>query len=322
MRPETPHDDAQAPLPSPHSSVAHTLALAAGDPITTRAGKTLPPGRDDVDRFVAMVRSLLFPGFFESSPVEESAILDWTASRVEGVHTLLIEMLDCAFTWAAERSQPLQRSPSSGSRTPRANAAAVAGRFVERLPALRQMLALDVEAAYDGDPAAKHTDETVLCYPGVSAILSHRIAHALLRDGAPLLPRLIAEACHRDTAIDIHPGATIGESFFIDHGTGVVIGETADVGDHVKIYQGVTLGNKSFPKDEYGQCMRGIKRHPTICDRVTIYANAVVLGGDTVIGENSIISAGAIVAESIPPAQLVQQPRSELVLRPNREVMR
>jgi len=268
-------------------------------------------------QLLTMVRSLLAPGFFEQAPSAEGAHLEWVEERALRLRSLVEDMARRAFLWARDRGVAVGEAFSS---TPEENAERAAAMALEALPELRRLLALDIQAAYDGDPAARHTDETALCYPGLEAIATHRFAHALFRAGVPLLPRLLAETCHRDTAIDIHPGAKIGESFFIDHGTGVVIGETTEVGDHVKLYQGVTLGNRNFPKDEYGKAMRGLKRHPTIGDRVTIYANAVVLGGQTVIGDDCVISAGAVVAESIPPGQLVQQPRSELVLRPNREL--
>jgi serine O-acetyltransferase len=176
-----------------------------------------------------------------------------------------------------------------------------------------------VLAAFDGDPAATHTDEVIFSYPGLEAVLDHRFAHELLRLGVPLLPRIISEQAHSRTGIDIHPGAQIGRSFFIDHGAGVVIGETAVIGDHVKIYQGVTLGAKSFDKDERGRLVRGRKRHPTIGDRVTIYAGAVILGGDTIIGDDCVISGGVFLSQSVPPRHVVRQKQPELVMRSNRD---
>ncbi len=174
-------------------------------------------------------------------------------------------------------------------------------RLLESLPSLRHQLAEDVQAAFDGDPAAKGLDEIIFCYPGVSAIVVHRIAHELYRMGVPLIPRMMAEYAHGKTGIDIHPGATIGRRFFIDHGTGVVIGETTQIGDGVKIYQGVTLGALSFPRDEHGQIVRNLKRHPTIEDEVVIYANATILGGETVIGRGSVIGSSAWITRSVAP---------------------
>jgi len=172
---------------------------------------------------------------------------------------------------------------------------------------LRRMLAKDVQAAYDGDPAAGCIDEIILSYPAVYAITAYRAAHELHQMGVPLLPRMLTELVHSRTGIDIHPGAQIGESFFIDHGTGVVIGETTIIGNNVKLYQGVTLGALSFPKDEKGRLIRGHKRHPTIEDNVVIYSGATILGGDTVIGERSIIGGNVWLTESVPPGSRVAQ---------------
>jgi serine O-acetyltransferase len=173
--------------------------------------------------------------------------------------------------------------------------------FLQTLPDLRRVLATDVQAAYDGDPAAGSLDEIIFCYPGLEAITVYRLAHELHELGVPLIPRMLTESAHSRTGIDIHPGAHIGPSFFIDHGTGVVIGETTDIADHVKIYQGVTLGALSFPKDANGALIRNSKRHPTIETGVVIYANATVLGGATVVGANSVIGSGVSLYRSVPP---------------------
>jgi len=191
------------------------------------------------------------------------------------------------------------------------------GTFVSLLPNIRRMLSLDVQAAYDGDPAAHHTDEIVICYPGLRALTVHRISHALHRLGVPLIPRIMSEHAHSLTGIDIHPGASIGRSFFIDHGTGVVIGETTVIGDHCRVYQGVTLGAAFFEKDEQGRMRRGLKRHPTLEDHVTVYASATILGGTTVIGAGSQINGGVFLTTSVPPGHVVRAPRVELTLRSN-----
>jgi len=182
-----------------------------------------------------------------------------------------------------------------------AEAQVIAIRLLELLPEIRKTLAEDVRAAFDGDPAAKNLDEILFCYPGVSAITVFRIAHELFKLGVPLIPRMMTEYAHGKTGIDIHPGATIGSRFFIDHGTGVVIGETTQIGDGVKIYQGVTLGALSFPRDEDGNILRDHKRHPTIEDEVVIYANATILGGKTVIGHHSVVGSSAWITRSIAP---------------------
>jgi serine O-acetyltransferase len=181
---------------------------------------------------------------------------------------------------------------------------------------LRRQLAEDVQAGYDGDPAAKSTDEVIFAYPAIYAISVYRIAHELSNNGIPLLPRIMTEFAHSKTGIDIHPGARIGRGFFIDHGTGVVIGETTIIGDNVKVYQGVTIGAMSFAKDEEGQMVRGRKRHPTIEDNVVIYSGATILGGETIIGEGSIIGGNVWLTHSVPPGTRVIISEPELVIDP------
>ncbi len=181
---------------------------------------------------------------------------------------------------------------------------------------MRLLLAEDVQAAYDGDPAAKSLDEIIFCYPGIAAVTVYRLAHNLHRLGVPLIPRMMTEYAHGKTGIDIHPGATIGPRFFIDHGTGVVIGETTQIGEDVKLYQGVTLGALSFPRDaETGEIVRDAKRHPTIENGVVIYANATILGGETVIGHHSVIASSAWITRSIAPYTKVTIENPQLRLR-------
>jgi len=259
--------------------------------------------------FVETIRLLVFPGFFDPEPIDDARLADHTRSLVSSAAAILHE----------EVSGVLRYPQRAGEAIPdtRGFPETVVHAFFDRLVHVRELIALDVQAAYDGDPAAEHTDEVILCYPGMDAIFSHRIAHELYALGVPLLPRLIAEQAHSRTGIDIHPGAKIGESFFVDHGSGTVIGETSIIGRQVKVYQGVTLGARSFPKDERGRAIRGIKRHPTIGDRVNIYAGAVILGGDTVIGNDCVIAGGVFVTSSVPPGHVVQQTRADLTLRPN-----
>ncbi len=182
--------------------------------------------------------------------------------------------------------------------------------LVKALPSVLAVLQKDVQAAYEGDPAAKSTLEVVMSYPGVYAVIVHRIAHCLYQLGVPLIPRVMSEHAHSKTGIDIHPGATVGEGFFIDHGTGVVIGETCEIGKNVKLYQGVTLGALSFEKDEQGHLVKGIKRHPNVEDHVVVYAGATILGGNTTIGANSVIGGNVWLTHSVPPGSKVynQQP--------------
>jgi len=186
--------------------------------------------------------------------------------------------------------------------------------LLEKLPAIRETLKTDVRAAMDGDPAAKSTDEVVISYPGLRAIAIHRVAHELYLANVPLVPRVMGEYAHTNTGIDIHPGARIGKSFFMDHGTGVVIGETAVIGDEVKLYQGVTLGALSFPKDERGRLIKGRKRHPNIEDRVTIYAGATLLG-DITVGHDSVIGGNVWLTESVPPFTQIRIAPPELTIQ-------
>jgi serine O-acetyltransferase len=184
--------------------------------------------------------------------------------------------------------------------------------FLERLPHVRAMLADDVQAAYDGDPAAKSLHEIIFCYPGVEAVTIYRTAHELYLLDVPLIPRMMTEYAHSKTGVDIHPGARIGRSFFIDHATGVVIGETTDIGDRVKLYQGVTLGALSFPKDANGNIIRGMKRHPTIEDDVVVYANATILGGKTVIGHRAVVGSNVWLTDSVAPHTVVAMEKPSL----------
>lgn len=189
--------------------------------------------------------------------------------------------------------------------------------FLDSLPAIQEMLQGDIQAAFDGDPAAKSNMEVVMSYPAIQAIATYRLAHHLYKHHVPLIPRIMTELAHSRTGIDIHPGAQIGKYFFIDHGTGVVIGETTTIGDHVKIYQGVTLGALSFPLDAEGKPVKGIKRHPDVRDHVTIYAEATILGGNTVIGEGSEIGGNVWLTKSIPPNSTVynDQPDPKVLSR-------
>ena len=188
---------------------------------------------------------------------------------------------------------------------PQADAKAIVAKFIAALPEVRRLVESDVAAAYEGDPAATSPMEVVMAYPGLYAVTIHRLAHELYKLGVPVIPRIMSELAHSKTGIDIHPGATIGEGFFIDHGTGIVIGETTTIGNHVKIYQGVTLGAKSFELDENGNPVKGIKRHPDIGDNVIIYANATILGGNTKIGSGAVIGGNVWLTHSVEPNSVV-----------------
>jgi serine O-acetyltransferase len=187
--------------------------------------------------------------------------------------------------------------------------------LLRHLPELRLELEQDLQAAFEGDPAAKSYHEVIFCYPGLEAVTVYRIAHDLLLLGVPLIPRMMTEAAHSKTGIDIHPGARIKPGFFIDHGTGVVIGETCDIGRNVKLYQGVTLGALSFPRDASGNIIRGMKRHPTLEDEVVVYANATILGGDTVIGHHAVIGSNVWLTQSVAPYTVVTLEKPSLRMR-------
>ncbi|MDR0475233.1 MAG: serine acetyltransferase [Treponema sp.] len=250
------------------------------------------PGRESIALIVKGMEELLFPGFSENQRLDSANLKDITVKKAN----------DLARALSAEIEKSLAFSVRSGAsdyncKTSIPSAAeTITESFFDELPAIRRTLSLDMEAGFCGDPAAKSREEVVLSYPGFQAITVYRLARFFWKAQVPLIPRMMSEMVHSRTGIDIHPGAEIGESFFIDHGTGVVIGETALIGKNVKLYQGVTLGALSVKKED-GCC----KRHPTIEDDVTIYANATILGGGTVIGRGSIIGGSVWITESVPP---------------------
>ncbi|MCR5175934.1 MAG: serine acetyltransferase [Anaerovibrio sp.] len=211
--------------------------------------------------------------------------------------------------------QQLPKFKNKPADTIQEHAEAIVGVFIDSLPRIREYLKKDIQAAFDGDPAATSFDEIIFSYPGFYAIMVNRFAHELYKLEVPMIPRIMTEYAHDRTGVDIHPGAQIGEYFFIDHGTGVVIGETTVIGNHVKLYQGVTLGGLST---RAGQGLRGLRRHPTIGDNVTIYSNASILGGETIIGDNCIISGSCFITSSVPPGMRVSNTKSELQIIPDK----
>lgn len=239
-------------------------------------------GRTRVIELIEYLRSALFPGIYETVPVEPGSIDVFISARLRDVGVTLRALLDAALGMDADPDQ-------------------IVTQFLESLPGVRDLLTLDIQAAYDGDPAARYHEEILLSYPGFEAVMIYRFAHVLYALGVPVIPRIMTEYAHQRTGIDIHPGATIGKRFFIDHGTGVVIGETCVIGDNVKMYQGVTLGARSFDLDEHGNPVKGIKRHPDIEDDVIIYSGATILGGDTRIGRGSVIGGNVWLTHSVPP---------------------
>lgn len=292
-----------------------------GDPRVSHVGSTHLPDRSAVGELIEVIRELVFPGFFGRRDLTPGSLDGHVRDLLARAVRHLENQVRAVLRYERELS-PRGHDPSLDDPECARRAADVARELVGQIPELRSMLSLDVQAAYDGDPAARHVDEAIFCYPGIDAIFTHRVAHALYQMSVPLLPRIIQEMAHSRTGIDIHPGARIGKSFFIDHGGGVVIGETTRIGDQVRIYQGVTLGAKSFAKDERGRLLRSqTQRHPTIGNRVTIYAGAVILGGDTVVGDDCVISGSVFVTESVPPGHIVRQKTPELVLRTNRDAL-
>jgi serine O-acetyltransferase len=252
------------------------------------------PNRGAVEHILQEIYGLLFPGFREDTAWDKKQLYLLTGERVYALAGNLVrEIRKCL---AFELRESGQKNLGGCS----AAAEMLVMSFLDELPHLRATLSRDLEAAFNGDPAARSREEVIIAYPGFDAITTHRIAHFFWKKGTPLIPRVMSEIIHSRTGIDIHPGAEIGEGFFIDHGTGVVIGETTVIGRNVKIYQGVTLGALSVSKDKAGK-----KRHPTIEDGVTIYANATILGGETVVGEGSLIGASVWLVKSVPAASKV-----------------
>lgn len=256
----------------------------------------LLPSRSQVLEVVRTLQAILFPGYQSEWDLAGEALRHYVGAGLDRVAHGLEEQV--------RRVLVLEQAAVEAEAAPRA--AAIARAFIARLPEVRGLLLTDVVAAYQGDPAARSHDEIILAYPGLAALVSHRLAHELYRLDVPLLPRIVSEEAHSRTGIDIHPGARIGRSFFIDHGTGVVIGETCVIGDRVRIYQGVTLGAKSFPLDESGRPIKGVDRHPVVEDDVIVYSGATILGRVT-IGRGSVVGGNVWLTRSLPPGSVVTQ---------------
>lgn len=256
------------------------------------------PSVELLSEIVERLRSVLFPGFFKESFITPQNMAYFVGSKLEKVRRELTRQVERGFCFACTREE----HACSSECTERAEH--ISNDFLKTLPHIRHMLTTDVQAAFAGDPAAKNPGETIFCYPSIRAVTNYRIAHELHQLGVQLIPRIITEMAHSATGIDIHPGATIGESFFIDHGTGTVIGETCIIGRNVRLYQGVTLGAKSFPKEENGQLVKGIARHPIVEDNVTIYSGATILGRIT-IGQGAVIGGNVWVVDDVAPGTKV-----------------
>ncbi|MDE5918365.1 MAG: serine acetyltransferase [Duncaniella sp.] len=256
-----------------------------------------------VRRIVALASGLMFPGFFNENVESASVMRSTMTLACHELRGLLIHQITAGLSFAdTECTVPIHEIEAA--------ATAGADTFISQLPRLRRLLDTDIDATYMGDPAATSTHEVITCYPGVKATMSHRIAHELVTLGVPVLPRMISEQAHSDTGIDIHPGATIGKAFVIDHGTGVVVGATAIIGDRVKIYQGVTLGARSFVTDDSNNPVKGIPRHPIIGNDVVIYANSTILGRVSV-GDGAVIGGNLWVTRDVAPGEKLIQARGE-----------
>ncbi len=299
----------QCPEDASLGDVIDALSACDGDlfrtPSDTHCTRALP-SRDAVVEAVELLRSVLFPGFFGHSDVTDETSRYYVGVTLDRVRRILAEQVRRGLCFTGESPLPADAE---------ARADRIVRTFLQQLPEVRRLLLTDIQAAYEGDPAATSREETLFCYPGLLAIISQRIAHELHLLGVPLLPRMITEHAHSITGIDIHPGASIGEAFFIDHGTGVVIGETCEIGRNVRLYQGVTLGAKSFPLDEHGNPIKGIARHPIVEDDVIIYAGATILGR-IVIGRGASIGGNVWVTEAVPAGCRVVQNQAHQVHSP------
>lgn len=264
------------------------------------------PSYKEIIKATGELIEILYPGYRQREGLHRSNIQYYVGDLIDQLHDRLTTQIGRALRHddgATQDCENVQDYEALGQ--------AKTMHFLDQLPELRARLATDVQAAYEGDPACKNLDEVIFCYPGLEAITVYRLAHLLYELQIPFIPRMMSEWAHHRTGIDIHPGATIGDHFFIDHGTGVVVGETCNIGEYVKIYQGVTLGALSFPTDGEGNLVRGQKRHPTIEDRVVLYANATVLGGRTVIGHDTVIGSSVWLTRSVAPhaTVLLEKPK-------------
>ncbi|GHV89155.1 serine acetyltransferase [Spirochaetia bacterium] len=272
--------------------------------LVNHAGGNNLPSRDSIEDILQGMDELVFPGFRENDGLDHDNLRLITGEKVHHIARELIREVEKSISFSVR-----QGSFSCGNGGCHAAAELIVDAFFDELPAIRGALALDMQAAFRGDPAAKSTEEVILSYPGFEAITVHRLAHFFWTREVPIIPRMMSELVHSRTGIDIHPGAAIGDYFFIDHGTGVVIGETSVIGKNVKLYQGVTLGALSVKKEN-----AGVKRHPTIEDDVTIYSGATILGGETTIGRGSIIGGNVWITEPVPPeTRIYTQPGDQVI---------
>ena len=269
-----------------------------------RANHSAPmPEIDQLGEIVDLLKSVIFPGYFGNSDVKPETMRYYLGAAMDRVFLLLYEQIKRGFCFFCSEDESVCEDCDRRARH-------ITSQFLDRISDIRNVLATDVVAAYEGDPAAQSYGETIFCYPSITALANYRIAHELYNLNVPLIPRIITEMAHSKTGIDIHPGAQIGERFFIDHGTGVVIGETCIIGNNVRLYQGVTLGAKSFPLDDDGKPIKGIPRHPIVEDDVIIYSGATILGRVT-IGKGSEIGGNVWITHDVPPGTRVLQGKAE-----------
>jgi serine O-acetyltransferase len=268
------------------------------------------PRYDEVVAAINELTEIMFPGYRRREGLHHGNVGYYVGDIIDRLHDRLTTQIGRAL-----RHEAGATSDCDGSEDYEALGQAKTLQFLDLLPELREVLATDVQAAYEGDPACKSPAEVIFCYPGLEAVTVYRLAHLLYELNIPFIPRMMTEWAHSRTGIDIHPGATIGEYFFIDHGTGVVVGETCHIGERVKLYQGVTLGALSFATDGDGNLVRGQKRHPTIEDRVVVYANATILGGRTVVGHDSIVGSSVWLTSSVAPHSTVVMERPRLRIK-------
>jgi len=264
------------------------------------------PSRKRMSEVVELIKSVIFPGYFGSSKVEPCTLQFHIGVAVDQINTILKSQINRGLCFVCQEDDTHECIGCDNK------AEKLATQFIELLPKIREQLAKDVEATYYADPASKSYGEIIFAYPGITAITNYRIAHELLKLGVPLLPRIIAEISHSETGIDIHPRATIGEYFTIDHGTGIVVGATCIIGNHVTLYQGVTLGAKSFPLDDEGNPVKGVPRHPIVEDNVTIYSGATILGRIT-IGKGTMIGGNVWLTNSVPANSKIVQHKAKEV---------
>ncbi|MFW6157121.1 MAG: serine O-acetyltransferase EpsC [Armatimonadota bacterium] len=277
------------------------------------------PSRGRVLEALYCIMDVLFPGRMHTELEIDASTESFVEERLARAYRLIGREIARALPFRWTGAYARAKGETEADEKVRETAALVVNRLMGEIPRIRELLVEDVQAAYNGDPAAHTYAEIMLSYPGLQAITVQRIAHVLYNLHVPLIPRIMTEWAHTTTGIDIHPGAQIGRSFFIDHGTGVVIGETCEIGDNVKLYQGVTLGALSFPLDEDGNPIKDIKRHPTLEENVVVYAGATILGGDTVIGRGSVIGSNVWLGRSVPPGSTVTQGNVEVKVKRNEE---